>query len=248
MYFTLRNENRYGYQKRIVKIRKDRYDCEKGEKMDKKSEIGIVDKKETMSTKFNLMFEPVDIKDSDTFVTEEIVDGYKVKYITIDDDPESPRDCDNIGTMVCFHKKYVLGDEEHCYTREDFCSWEELEKAIEDNEDVAIILPLYLYDHCRITIRTYPFSDKWDSGQIGFVFVSKDKIREEFSVTDITDEILDKVKMLMKGEVEMYSEYLAGDVYRVVMETFDKDKCQKDYDLVGVYYGIKCAKEGLKTL
>lgn len=191
------------------------------------------------------MFEPIDKKDSDAYIIEETPNGYNIKYIAIDNDPESPRDCDNLGTMVCFHKRYILGDEDHGYRRENFNSWKELKKIIEEKEDVAVILPLYLYDHSGITMRTYPFEDRWDSGQVGFIFVSKDKVRKEFSVTEINDEILDKVKKLLESDVEIYNDFLTGNVYRLVKETFDKDKNQIYYDIIGGYYGLQYAKEEL---
>ena len=35
-----------------------------------------------------------------------------VVRILADDDPQSPRECDNLGTMVCWHRLYQLGDEQ----------------------------------------------------------------------------------------------------------------------------------------
>jgi hypothetical protein len=35
--------------------------------------------------------------------------GYKIK-IVFDEDIWSPRDWDNLGTMVCWHRRYKLGD------------------------------------------------------------------------------------------------------------------------------------------
>ncbi len=199
--------------------------------------------------KFNLMFEPVDKKDPEAFIVEKTEDGYKVKYIAVDNEPESPRVCDNFCTMVCFHRKYVLGDEEHGYKAQKFYSWDDLKDSIEKIEDVAVILPLYLYDHSGITIRTYPFEDRWDSGQVGFVFVSKNKVREEFSLTDevLSDEIVDKAKKILEGEVQIYDNYLKGDVYRLVRENFNKDGQQIDYDVVSGFYDMEYAKEELKT-
>jgi hypothetical protein len=202
----------------------------------------------TKTMTFDLMFEPVDKKDHDAFIVEETPDGYKVKYISVDNDPESPRSGDNFGTMICLHKRYILGDEydENMY-KNNFNSWDELKNKIEENEDVAVILPLYLYDHSGITMQTHPFDDIWDSGQVGFIFVSKDKVRKEFSVSDITDELIEKIKTILEGEVEVYNEYLTGNVYSLVKETFDKDKRQIDYDIVGGYYGLKYTKEELKN-
>ena len=51
-------------------------------------------------------------------------DGYQLEII-LDDSPESPRTWDNIGRMICFHKRENLGDD-HEYNHSDFNSWEEL--------------------------------------------------------------------------------------------------------------------------
>ena len=218
--------------------------------MDKKLEVGMTDGNEVIPKELDLMFDPVDKDDQEKFIVEKISDGYNVRYITVDKEPESPRQCDNFGTMICFHSKYNLGDE-HGYRKEKFNSWNELRHEIESNENPGVILPLYLYDHSGITMQTHPFNDRWDSGQVGFIFVSEDKIREEFSIEDkdakITDEILENAKKILESEVLLYDHYLTGDVYRLVKEKFDSGGCQIDFDVVGGYYGIESAKEDLKT-
>jgi hypothetical protein len=81
--------------------------------------------------------------------------------------------------MICFHRGYDLGDK-HNYNADDYNSWGEIEKAIIKEENPAVILPLYMYDHSGISISTSPFGCRWDSGQIGFVLVSKKQALEEF--------------------------------------------------------------------
>lgn len=122
-----------------------------------------------------------------------------------DSSPDSPRTWDNLGTMVCFHKRYDLGDKTD-YRSEDYDSWDELRQGIIDNEGEVFMLPLYLYDHSGITMSTRPFNCNWDSGQVGFIFVSKNKVKKEG---------IDETKVLdyLKGEVETYDQYLTGDVY-----------------------------------
>lgn len=137
-------------------------------------------------------------------ILEKVIGDYCLR-IFHDDCPDSPREWDNIGTMVCFHNRYKLGDNTD-YRKEDYNSWGELKQGIIENEGECVILPLYLYDHSGITISTSPFSCPWDSGQIGFIFVSKHKIKEEG-----IDE--DRVTDILKGEVETYDQYLTGDVY-----------------------------------
>jgi len=122
-----------------------------------------------------------------------------------DSDTDSPRTWDNLGTMVCFHRRYDLGDK-HDYDSGDYSGWEKMKEAIIKQENVHTILPLYLYDHSGITISTGPFSCNWDSGQVGWIFVSKDKVKKEG-----IDET--KVGEYLKGEVETYDQYIRGDVY-----------------------------------
>ena len=49
----------------------------------------------------------------------------------------NPRENDNLGTMVCFHGRYNLGDK-HNYNSNDYNSFGEMEKAIIRKENVAV--------------------------------------------------------------------------------------------------------------
>jgi hypothetical protein len=136
----------------------------------------------------------------------------KTLEVTQDEYAESPRQDDNLSTMICFHGRYSLGDK-HNYKHQDYSGWAEMEKAIIKNEKPAVILPLYLYDHSGITISTSPFSCKWDSGQIGFVFISKDKVKNEYGVKRVTKKEIEKATKVLLAELETYDQYLRGEVY-----------------------------------
>ena len=144
---------------------------------------------------------------------ETIKQGNYLLEIFTDESPESPREWDNMGTMICFHRRYNLGDKNDIINSSDFNSWSEQREWIEKNIKPAVLLPLYLYDHGGITISTSPFSCPWDSGQIGWIFVSKDKVREEYQVKRITKDIIEKATKVLEGEVETYDQFLTGDVY-----------------------------------
>jgi len=149
----------------------------------------------------------------------------KLLKIFIDESPENPRTAwDNLGTMVCFHKRYDLGDN-HNYSSSDYDSWDEMEKAIIKQEDVAVILPLYLYDHSSLSISTNPFSCGWDSGQVGFIYVSRETLRKDYSVKRISNKIIEKATKLLLGEVETYDQYIKGDVYG--FKVFNVETCDK---------------------
>lgn len=126
-----------------------------------------------------------------------------------------PRGNDNMCTLVCFHGRYILGDKrKHGLNSKDFNSFNDVKKYFEKENDIALIKPLYLYDHSGITISTTPFSCQWDSGQIGFVFVTKDDIRHNFGKKKVTKELIEKAEKIMDSEVNEYDNFLQGNVFR----------------------------------
>ena len=175
-------------------------------------------------------------------VAEEFKVGAKTVKLVYDEDPESPRTWDNLSTMVCFHKRYELGDKDHGYNDKDYGSWAEVRAAIEKREDPAVILPLYMYDHSGITIRTTPFHCPWDSGQIGWVFVTKKKLREEYKSKRVTKKMIEQATKNVLAEVEAYDDYLTGNVFGFVIE----DAEGKELDSCWGFYGLDYAREEAK--
>lgn len=149
--------------------------------------------------------------------------GYSIKVFG-DESPSNPRiDFDNIGTMVCFHRRYNLGDKNTGYNSNGYNSYAELKKAIIANEKPLVILPLYLYDHSVQTISTSPFNDRFDSGQVGFVFVTPEKANVEFSAEWL--ETYHKGKTMeevltsyLESEVKTYDQYVRGEVLAYEIE------------------------------
>ena len=152
----------------------------------------------------------------------EIKHKNKTLEIHVDEEPMSPREWDNLGTIVAFHRRYNLGDI-HKYNQNDYQNWCDLKSDIIKNEKVGVILPLYLYDHSGISISTSPFQCKWDSGQIGFIFASKDTIRKEFGIKRVTKKYIEKVTSILESEIKVYDQYLTGDVYGFVLKVDDQE-------------------------
>jgi hypothetical protein len=168
----------------------------------------------------------------------------KTLEIVHDEDAHSPRDWDNLTKMVCFHRRYNLGDVTDSYIEDDYSSWDELYEDIMRRDNPLVIKPLYMYDHSGITISTEPFSCSWDSGQIGYVFITPNRI-EELGTTRWDDEPwFDYIKRLegyLKNEVKTYDDYVTGDVYgyRVVdQEGNEEDSCWG-------YYGSDLKENGI---
>lgn len=169
-----------------------------------------------------------------------------------DDCAFDPREDENLSVMVCFHKKYDLGDN-HDYRADDFDSWDDMEKKITGDEDPLIIKPLYLYDHGGITIRTSSFGDRWDSGQVGFVYVRKQDVRDNFFIKRCGQAIKERVDVLLEGEIEVYDKYLRGEVYGYEVAKVVRDECgnerEEGLERCGGYFDEKqCLFDGINTL
>lgn len=139
--------------------------------------------------------------------------GYTIE-IGHDEYAESPREWDNLGYMVCQHSRYTLGDDNLEYHGESIL--DDLKQYIGVQglklSDI-VYLPLYLYAHSGITMNTTGFSCRWDSGQVGWIYVTKEQLRREYGVKRITKALRDKAETVLKGEVATYDQYLTGEVY-----------------------------------
>lgn len=137
--------------------------------------------------------------------------GNEVVKIFTDPDPESPRNWDNFGTMVCSHSRYILGDKQIDYDFGDYLEQEELKPSD------LVMLELWLYDHSGITMKSSecgnPYSDQWDSGMVGLIYVTKEKIKTEFGVKRITKKTIEKAKEYLRQDVKTYDQYLMGEIY-----------------------------------
>lgn len=172
---------------------------------------------------------------------------YKGYIITLtqDEHSEGSREYDNLGTMACWHDRYTLGDLDHGVdvNPSDFDSLEEFEKAFEKEVGFVISLSLYLYDHSGITMNTTGFSCPWDSGQVGIIFVSKEKARKEYGWKRITKARRVKLCKYLKGEVEVYDQFLTGDVWYGEVK-----KGEEDIDSCGGLYGGEYALQFCKDI
>lgn len=159
--------------------------------------------------------------------------GYHI-HINLDPDPINPRkEWDNQGTMICLHPRYELGDDHEQslgkrLSTDKFSGWDAIEKYLRQKHDAKVILPVYLYEHGGLTMNTTGFSCSWDSGQVGFIFMSANKIRSEMNWKKLTSKRLELVVNNLRAEVEEYDQYLRGDCYGFTVEAPDGHEVADD--------------------
>jgi hypothetical protein len=126
-----------------------------------------------------------------------------------------------------------IESEVDCWIDEDdlLDSFESRDEVISLIEESYVILPLYLYDHGGITMKTSPFNDPWDSGQVGWAYAHKDKYREETGYTENELFSKDKKRIPLTGEcVKLRGHESKGiDGFGLVQE-IDEDKVIVNFD------------------
>lgn len=175
------------------------------------------------------MNEPLDSKD-----VKVLHKTYTIKIFQ-DDFPISPREDDNLGTIIHWSRNYDLGE---INGRKDDIDPHEF--ATQKRKEGAVILPVYLYDHSGITINTTGFSCQWDSGQVGWIFADKDAIRKWYQVKNITKKLRDRVRESLINEIEIFDKYIRGDVYGFTIEDEDGESIESCW---GFYDEKECMEE-----
>ena len=159
----------------------------------------------------------------ETYYTAE---GYLVTIELDHNCVDSPRDCDNLGTMACWHGRYAFGDEQPSESPQEYEA---------DLPEGTIVLPLYLYDHSILTMNTTGFSCPWDSRQVGIIYVTPEKIAKEMIPSE------QSAIEILKSEVKTYDTYLRGEIYRYTVEKpYPCDHGDTHFYLIescGGYYG-----------
>ena len=128
--------------------------------------------------------------------------------IGYESDPENPREWDNLGTMVCKHSRYNLGDH---IPDERIESFDALTRYYAGTS--GVFLPLYLLDHSGLALRTYRGSEYmgWDTSLLGIIYVTKAEIVADYG--DDSPESRARALDVLAGEVKTYGAYVDGEVY-----------------------------------
>lgn len=84
--------------------------------------------------------------------------------------------------------------------------------SIIENSSTVAISNIYMYDHSGITISLGRFSCPWDSGCVGFIYVTKERILKEVGGANEKN-WRQKANERFASEANVYDSYLRGEVF-----------------------------------
>jgi hypothetical protein len=158
--------------------------------------------------------------------------------IVTDTFPANPRDEENLGTIACISNRYFTGDE--------ILSLDKIEALLKSTKHIT--LPVYAYIHGGIVLNTIGFDCPWDSGQIGCIYIAKDKVRNSFNTKRVNKSLHKKIINYLSQEIEIVSHYLNGDVFGYVIKNDDGNELDSCWGYYGSADAISAAQESMNYL
>jgi len=172
-------------------------------------------------------------------------ENYKWFEIEISDsDRYNPRENDNLWTIVYINHKYSLWDKaivsywesleddfktyiakEYgiCYKEPEDYTEEDVNEIEEYIKTSIIYLSVAWTDHWWMSIYVWNPRDRWDSWQVWFIYVTRDRIKEWFNYKTLTTDDIAKVKQVLQNEIEYFNKYITWEsMYSYNIELLDE--------------------------
>jgi hypothetical protein len=94
-------------------------------------------------------------------------------------------------------------------------------------------------------MNTTGFSCPWDSGQVGWIYITREKVRKEYGCKRVTKKMVEKIKGYLRNEVETYDQYLTGDVYGF---RITDEETEEEMDSCWGFFGEKYCMEEAESI
>ena len=85
------------------------------------------------------------------------------------------------------------------------------------NRSGWLFLPLFLMDHSGLSMSTEDFNDRWDSGQVGWIYTEKSRAEKLWCA----DWDIDRARQELKDQVMEYDKFLRGEYYGIIVSRFE---------------------------
>ena len=169
--------------------------------------------------------------------------GEKLNIIS-DDNVESPRDYDNISSLII---KNSINETDYRFKDEVYDNEEDaILKICKDvrkhfGKDILSVTPIYKYEHSGVTYALTPFGCKWDSGFCGVMVVLKSSIRSQLGIKRVTVEKQVQGQSYANSEFSTYVDWVEGNCLR--FEILDKN--DKEIESCGGFIGSDIKTNGI---
>ena len=147
--------------------------------------------------------------------------GNKAKAeLVYDQHATNPRECDNLGTiLITPNKSHWIANRDSAvdtsipFGNSPYEHWINLrrEQLKLKKSDIAIAYPITKYEHGAISL-SLGYTQGWDYGIVGFIYVTKETLRKEYGVDRITKSI-ERAKNCLQEELDMLTSWLNGKCY-----------------------------------
>ena len=147
--------------------------------------------------------------------------GNKAKAeLVYDQHATNPRECDNLGTiLIAPNKAHWIANRDSAVDtsiplgNSPYEHWENLRNKQLNlkKSDIAIAYPITKYEHGAISL-SLGYTQGWDYGIVGFVYVTKETIRKCYGVDRITKSI-ERAKNCIQSELDMLTSWLNSECY-----------------------------------
>ena len=155
--------------------------------------------------------------------------------VDADDSPESPRAWDNLGTLSIASNSFHLFEGDlgkfgdflsHYKVKQSGTDKEAMLRDIDSIVESAkkrgdVCLPVSVYDHSGISFYIGKPEAQWDNYLVGFIYVTAERIREEYGGKKITKAVRDKVERVLSGEIDDLNDWENGNVWGYTL--YDKE-------------------------
>jgi hypothetical protein len=144
---------------------------------------------------------------------------------------DSPREWDNLTCIYGSHRSYTIGDGDPPPDEKEVLERggiRLLYRWLRRYKSVVAFKKLAMYDHSGISFYTVNMGSDghhafdaagWDSGVVGYVYITKKRLEEMGSP-------IEKVEEYLEQEVETYNSWATGDVWGYVVTK----PCDHDHD------------------
>ena len=94
-----------------------------------------------------------------------------------------------------------------------------------------VAFPILSYEHTDITYYLGDSIDRWDGSFVGFAWQTKEELYKTYKCKRLSSKIREKIKGIVKSELETYTLYCNDEVYRFELYDRNGDMLESAYEI-----------------